>query len=58
MDPASIVEDSEWTQSYPQTDKQTDRRTDRRMDGLFETSIPPFNVVEVKGITTSYYNAI
>ena len=38
MDPASIVENTEWTHLRPQTDKQT--------DGQSETRIPPFNFVE------------
>ena len=38
MDPASIVEDTERTRFYPQTDRQT--------DGQGETSISPFNFVE------------
>ena len=32
MDPASIVEDTEWTPFCPQTDGQTDGRMDRQMD--------------------------
>ena len=27
MDPASIVEDTEWTQFCPQTERRVDRRT-------------------------------
>ena len=50
MDLASIVEDTERTQFCPQTDRQTNRRTDRQTDGEGETSIPPFNFVEVEGI--------
>ena len=48
MDPAStcIVEDTEQTGFCPQTDGQTDRRT----DGRSETSTPPFNFVEARGI--------
>ena len=42
MDPMSIVEDTEWTRFCPQTDRHT--------DGQGETSIPPFNFVEVGGI--------
>ena len=33
MDPASIVEDTEWTQFCPQMDRQTDGRTDGQTDG-------------------------
>ena len=40
MDPASIVEATEWTQFCP----QTDRRIHRRTDGQGETSIPPFQL--------------
>ena len=46
MDPTSIVEDTERTLFCP----QTDRRMDGRMDGQGETSIPPFNFIEVGGI--------
>ena len=42
MDPASVVEDTEWTQFCPHADGKTDRQT----DGRRETSIPPFNFVE------------
>ena len=28
MDPDSIVEDTEWTSFFPQTDRQTDELTD------------------------------
>ena len=42
MDPASIVDDTEWTHLRPQTDKQT--------DGQSETRIPPFDFVESGGI--------
>ena len=42
MDLTSIVEDTERTRFFPQTD--------RRMDWQGETSIPPFNYVEAGGI--------
>ena len=51
MDPMSIVEDTERTQFCP----QTDRRTDGQTDGQGETSIPPFNFVEVGGIINAQY---
>ena len=41
MDPASIVEDTERTRFFPQTDGQADRRTDGQTDEKGETSIPP-----------------
>ena len=41
MDPANIVEDTEWTQIHPRMNGQTDGRRDGR-----ETSIPPFNFVK------------
>ena len=48
MDPTSIVEDTERTPFCPQTD--------RRADGRAETSIPPFNFVEARGIISSWTN--
>ena len=41
MDSASIVEDTEQT--------QTDELMDRQTDGWRETSIPPFNFIEAGG---------
>ena len=54
MDPASIVEDTEPTQFCPQTGGQTDGR----MEGRCETSIPPFNFVEVIVINYSKKSAL
>ena len=45
MDPASIVEDTEWTQFCPQMDGQTDRQT----DGV-KPVYPRFHFVEARGI--------
>ena len=50
MDPASIVEVTERTWFCPQTDGQTARGTDGQIDRRRETSIPPFNFVEARGI--------
>ena len=44
MDPASVVEDTKWTWFRPEMDRQIDRQG--------ETSISPFNFVEVGGIIT------
>ena len=38
MDPASIVEDTEWTRFCPQTDGETDRRTDK-VKSVYPTSL-------------------
>ena len=49
MDPTSIVED--YLQSgHSFVHRRMDSRTDGQMDGRCETSIPPFNFVEVGGI--------
>ena len=44
MDPANIVEVTEWTWFCPQTDGQMDRQTDRQMDGRHETSVHHFQL--------------
>ena len=45
IDPTSIVEDTEQTRFYPQTDGWTDGRT----DGQGETSMPPI-LTSLRGI--------
>ena len=41
MDPAHIVEDTEWTWFCPQTDGQT---------GMVKPAYPRFNFVEAEGV--------
>ena len=47
MDPMSIVEDTDQTRFYPQTDKWTVGRTEK-----VEPVYPSFNFVEAEGIIT------
>ena len=44
MDPASIVEDTQWTGFGQQMDGQTDRQWERQME-IVETNILPLNFV-------------
>ena len=51
IDPANIVEDTEWTRFCPQTNRQTDRQTDRHTDRWTRKPVyPPSNFVEAGGI--------
>ena len=45
MDPTSIVEDTERTRFFPQTDRRTDGQTDK-----VKPVYTPFNLVEAEGI--------
>ena len=50
MDQASIVEVTEQTRFFPETDGQTDKQMDRRTYDM-KPVYPPFNLVEAGDMT-------
>ena len=58
MDSSNIVEDTEQTKFCPQTGKRIRVLTNGQTDGQGETSIPPFNFVEVSGHNSSFQQTL